>query len=304
MLAALMWRSNDTTVVPAPANHTNVSAGHQTHKSPAIIVVHPAGGVKEQTASLYAQQLSEHGFVTVAYDASHQGDSGGLPRLLEDPSERISDISSVVDWLEQQDFVDPERIAVVGICAGGGYGVAATKADHRIKALATVSGVNNGDIAREGWLGTDDPTLAADALDNVTAQLTSEAAGGEPAYAFYVPDPPTNSTPYDLVEAFDYYRTPRAQHPNSQNRMLLRSLLLILTFDAYRLADLLLTQPVLLIVGGNSGALWSTSRLNQILGGATKQVIVPNGTHMDFYDKAEYVNTAVAEIVEFFSIHV
>lgn len=80
---------------------------------------HPGGGVKEQTASLYAKKLAQEGFTTVCFDASHQGESGGEPHFLEDPSQRVSDVWSVVDYLEHLDFVDPDKIAVVGICAGG-----------------------------------------------------------------------------------------------------------------------------------------------------------------------------------------
>jgi fermentation-respiration switch protein FrsA (DUF1100 family) len=82
-------------------------------RSPAIIVMHPAGGVKERIASICAGKLSQNGFVTLAYDASYQGESSGIPHFLEDPSERISDVSCVVDYLAQQDFVDPEKIAVL-----------------------------------------------------------------------------------------------------------------------------------------------------------------------------------------------
>lgn len=168
--------------------------------------MHPAGGVKEQTASIWAEKLSQSGFVTLAHDASYQGESGGLPHFLEDPSERISDVSSVVDYLTRQHFVDPEKIAVLGICGGGGYAAAATLRDHRIKALATVSMVNNGASTRTGWYGTDDPSTMLESLEAVAPQL---AAGTEVVYQQYFPDPVTNSTPYDLVQANEYYITPR-----------------------------------------------------------------------------------------------
>lgn len=122
-------------------------------KTRAVIIVHPGGGVKEQAAALYATKLAEQGFTAVCYDASFQGESGGEPHFLEDPAERVSDVWFVVDYLQQQDFVDPDKIVVVGICAGGGYAVAAAKADHRLKAVATVSMVNigaSGEYSRQG----------------------------------------------------------------------------------------------------------------------------------------------------------
>ena len=120
-------------------------------KSPALVVVHPGGSVKEQTASLYAKKLAQEGFTTVCFNASHQGESGGEPRVLEDPLQRVSDVWSVVDYLEQSDFVGSDKIGVVGICAGGVNAVAAAKADYRLRAVATISMVNFRDSARLGW---------------------------------------------------------------------------------------------------------------------------------------------------------
>lgn len=229
-----------------------------------------------------------------------QGESGGLPHFLEDPSERISDVSSVVDYLARQDFVDPERIAVLGICGGGGYAAAATLRGHRIKALATVSMVNNGTSTRTGRYGTDDPSVMLKSLEAVAPQL---AAGTEVVYQQYFPDPVTNSTPYDLVQANEYYLTPRGQYPTSQNIMVSESLPLILGFDAFLGADSYLTQPTLLIAGADAGSLWHTERLDSMIGGATILLIVPNATHMDFYDHLEYIDPAAEDTVDFFREH-
>lgn len=268
-------------------------------KSPALVIVHPGGGVKEQTAGLYAKKLSEHGFVTVCYDASHQGESGGEPHFLEDPAQRVSDVYSVVDYLEKLDFVDSDKIAIVGICAGGGYATAASKTDHRLKALATISVVNIGDSARLGWDANEDPKQKLAAFDMAAKQVSAENNGAEPAAAPYVPPQLDDTTPPDMKEAHDYYLTPRAQHPRACNKMLIRSFPLVLNFDAFHLADLYLTQPTLLIAGEKAGSLWHTEKLDKIIGGATKKLIVPNGTHMDFYDRAEYVDLAVKNVVEF-----
>ena len=271
-----------------------------TPKLPALIIVHPGGGVKEQTAGLYARNLSQHGYMTVCYDASHQGESGGEPRFLEDPSQRVSDVYSVIDYLEKCDDVDSEKIAIVGICAGGGYATAAAKSDHRLKALATISMVNIGDSARLGWDGTEDPKQKLDAFTFAAEQISAENAGAESAVAPYVPPQLDENMPFDLRGGHEYYLTPRAQHPRACNKMLIRSFPLVLNFDAFQFADLYLTQPTLLIAGEKAGSLWHTEKLDHLIGGTAKKVIVPNATHIDFYDQEEYVDLAVKNMVEFF----
>lgn len=268
-------------------------------KSPALVIVHPGGGVKEQTAGLYAKKLAQEGFTTICYDASYQGASGGEPHFLEDPAARVSDVWSVVDYLEKLDSVDPDKIAIVGICAGGGYAVAATKSDYRLKALATVSMVNIGDSARLGWNGDEQASKHVDTLKLAAQQISSENKGAEAISAPYVPPELDDKTPYDLKEAHDYYLTPRAQHPRAANKMLLRSLPRVLNFDAFHLADIFLKQPTLLIAGEDAGSRWHTEKLDKLIGGATKKVVVPKGTHMDFYDKEPFVNPAVKDIAEF-----
>lgn len=282
--------------------HTPPSAPAQ---APGLIVVHPGGGVKEQAANVYAERLSQQGFVSVAFDALYQGSSDGLPRFLEDPDSRVSDVSAVVDYLQGLDNVDPNAIVVVGICAGGGYGIAAATTDHRIKAVAAVSLVNIGDSTRQGWLNTLNDEDVFSVLDDAEQRLQGTATGGNATFVPYLPEPGPD-TPPDLVDAWDYYRTPRGYFPTSQNVMAGASTPLLVRFDSWQFTDQYLTQPTLLIAGENADSRWQTDKIYDKVkdtnANATK-VIVPGGRHMDFYDREQYLGPALANISAFFKDH-
>lgn len=270
-----------------------------------IVVVHPGGGVKEQAAGLYARHLAEQGFVSLAFDASHQGESGGEPHFLEDPYARVEDVRAAVDYLQSLDYVDAERIGALGICAGGAYTVSAATTDYRIKAVATVSALNIGPAFRRGWYGNDGDGAAVPVLQQLAQQRTAEAQGAEQATFPYVPPEPDENTPRDLVEAGDYYLTRRAQHPNAQNTMLFtKSISRVFTFDAFNLVGDLLTQPVLIVAGSEAGSLWHSTRLyGESRSAAKRVVVVEGGTHMDFYDVPKYVERAIGEATPFFREH-
>ncbi|KAH7353744.1 Alpha/Beta hydrolase protein [Plectosphaerella cucumerina] len=276
---------------------------NSTGKAPGLVVVHPGGGVKEQAANLYAERFSKQGFVSVAFDALYQGSSEGLPRFLEDPDSRVSDVSAVVDYLQGLDNVDPNGIVVVGICAGGGYSIAAATVDHRIKAVAAVSLVNIGDSTRQGWLNTLDREDVFDVLEDAKNRLQGTATGGEPTLVNFLPEPAADVPP-DLVDAWDYYRTPRGFYPTSQNVMAGASTPLLVRFDAWQFAGKYLTQPTLLIAGEDADSRWQTDKIYDIVKdnnpNATK-ILVPGGRHMDFYDREPYVAPALANITAFFN---
>ncbi|MDL5206611.1 alpha/beta hydrolase [Streptomyces sp. ALI-76-A] len=268
-------------------------------KYPAILVVHPAGGIKEQTASLYAYRMAQQGYIALAYDASHQGQSEGQPRLLEDPAQRVEDARSAVDYLTTLRTVDRERIAALGICAGGGYAINATMTDHRIKAVAGVASFNYGDGVRQGWRGTGTAEELRAGLEDVAQERTAVANGAQPTMLPYVPDSAEGVTEPDMVEASEYYRqADRWKHENSPNRYLKSSMDKIYAFDAFDGIDTLLTQPLLLITGSEAGSKWHSDRAYKEANGEKELFVVPGGTHMSMYDKD--VNRAVPKLAEFF----
>lgn len=265
----------------------------------AIVVVHPGGGVKEQAAGLYAENLAKDGFVTLAFDSSYQGDSGGDPLFLDVPMNRVDDVYSAVDFLTTLSYVDPDRIGVAGVCAGGGYAAKAASLDHRIKAVATASAVNTGAAARKGWDGNGTVEQMRATLDAISAQRTAEAAGAQALHVPYVPALGDTSAPRDLQEAADYYLTPRAQHPNAANKMLFNAFASWIGFDAFDTVDTLLDQPLLVIAGDEAGSLWHSEELYAKALGEKELFMIKGAAHMDLYDGQGAV-TATDKMASFF----
>lgn len=291
------------------AANVHLPAGFDEGRSyAAIVCVHPGSGVKEQTAGIYAARLAERGYVAVAFDASCQGESGGEPRYAEEPAARVADVRCAVDFLTTLDYVDEQRIGVLGICAGGGYAVNAAMTDHRIKAVGTVVGVNIGRARRQAD-GSAGAALAL--LEAVGAQRTAEARGAQPLITPWTPDGPREAraagiTDIDALEAVDYYRTPRGRHDRSPNKLRFTSNASVLAFDAFHLVEELLTQPLQIIVGGRQGGFGSYQDGHDLLRRATSKkdlLVVEGATHYDLYDRPGYVAQAVEKLAAFYGEH-
>jgi uncharacterized protein len=273
---------------------------------PAIICAHPISSCKEQTASIYASKLAELGFVTLAFDASHQGASGGEPRYLENPAMRVEDFRCAVDYLMTVSYVDEARVGVLGICGGGGYAVNAAMTERRIKAVGTVVAANYGRIMREGNLTPDAALVTLDAIAN---QRTAEARGADPALITYIPASQAEVekagiTDIDIVEAVEYYTTPRGQQPGSPNKLRFAGLQAAMSFDAFHLAEHLLTQPLQIVIGSKTGAFGSHRDGYELFRRArsnNKNLFVVDGaSHYDLYDKPECVEQAMGKLGPFF----
>lgn len=292
-------RNMGTTIV---ANLFKPAGFDANRECAAVVVTHPFGGVKEQTSGLYAQRLAEEGFITLAYDASYQGESGGEPRLMEVPAQRLDDISCAIDFLVKHRQVDPERIGSLGICAGGSYALCNAATEMRVKAVAAVSTFNLGEARREG-MGTISFAERIKRLKDAAAARSREARGEPAQLMAVVPDTPagfTASTPQLYREGYDYYRTPRAQHPNSPNRYTLSSLPLQMAFFPFDQLDTISPRPLLVIAGSKADTLfWSQDAFRKAKEPRELHVIA-GASHMDMYDRPQFVVPAVAKLADFF----
>lgn len=266
---------------------------------PTILSIHPAGSVKEQSAGLYAHHLAENGFVTLAFDATYAGESGGTPHWSEAPYERVEDIRYAIDYLVTLPFVDERRIGALGLCAGGGYVIATAPTERRIRAVAGVSAADIGAANRESWLRGRTVKEQIALLEDVAEQRTREARGAELMKVYMCPEPDENTAP-SFREGYEYYRTSRAWHPRADNFYLRRSQATKMAFSAIENINLL-TQPVLLVVGEKADSEWQTERFYRALPGKDKEVFtVPGYSHIDLYDKPGAVNPAIKKLTAFF----
>ena len=271
----------------------------------ALVITTPGSNVKEQIGAFYGERMSERGFITLTFDPSYQGESGGDPRDLEDPAARVEDIRCAVDFLTTLPYVGEGRIGILGVCAGGGYAANAAMTEHRIKAVGTVVAVNLGRAYRQAVV---EAGAVVKGLEEAGRQRTLEARGGEPRREKWLPDSPEEAkaegiTDPDTLEAVDYYRTPRSFNKNSTNRRLFIGDALVLGFDAFHLVGELLTQPVQVIVGGRLGTTFSFEDGKQLWERATNKkdfFVIEGAGHYDMYDVPQYVDQAVERLDGFY----
>lgn len=282
--------------VYTPANYNT------SKKYPAVVVAHPNGGIKEQTAGLYAQRLAESGYITIAADAAYQGASGGEPRHTDKPQFRTEDIRGMVDYISQYAGVDANQIGALGICGGGGYTLKASQSDKRIKAVATLSMFNSGEVRRNGFQNAQLNTIQ-ERLKLASEARAQEAAGGKITYsgAASVTDEEIEKTPTDLYrEGFVYYYRTHA-HPNSTFLYTTSSLLDLMTWDATAEIELI-DQPLLMMAGSKADTKYMTDEaFKKATNAKDKELFVIDGaTHIQTYWKPEYVNQAVNKLTGFF----
>ncbi|MGM5629924.1 alpha/beta hydrolase [Apibacter raozihei] len=282
--------------VYTPANYNS------SKEYPAVVVAHPNGGIKEQTAGLYAQRLAEAGYITIAADAAYQGASGGEPRHTDNPAYRTEDIRGMADYISQYPGIDTHRLGALGICGGGGYTLKAVQSDKRFKAVATLSMFNSGEVRRNGFQNSQLSTIQ-ERLKKAS-EARAKQANGEIIYAGVasVTDEEIAKTPKGLYrEGYEYYYRTHA-HPNSTFLYTMSSLLDLMTWDATANMDLI-EQPLLIIAGSEADTKYMTDEaFAKATNAKNKDLFVVDGaTHIQTYWKPEYVDQIVAKLVNFYN---
>lgn len=261
----------------------------KSKKYPALVVGHPFGGVKEQTSGLYAQKMAERGFITVAFDASHYGESGGEPRHVEVPGTRVEDFSAAVDFLSNHPLVDPERIGVIGICGGGGYSVSAAQIDHRMKAIATISMYDMGRARRQGLGDAISYEQRMKTLTETARQRTIEFNNGPRRDIGAIKEVLDENDTDNTREFFDYYRTERGQHPRSTSYYTFTSLAPMMNFFPFVQIETISPRPLLFCVGERAVSAYFSEDAYAKAAEPKELHVVPGASHVDLYDRPEYM---------------
>jgi len=262
-------------------------------KLPAIAVSGPFGAVKEQSSGLYAQELAERGFVTIAFDPSFTGESGGMPRRVASPDINTEDFSAAVDFLTSQANVDKERIGILGICGWGGIAIESAINDPRIKATVASTMYDMTRVSANGYFDADNSADKRNAMRKALAdQRTADYAAGAYQRAGGVVDPLPEDAPQFVKDYYDYYKTSRGYHPrsgNSTDGWNTTSTLPFINFKFFEYADEL-ENAVMIVHGDKAHSYYFGKDTFVKLKGDNKRFLTVKGAnHCDLYDRKDVI---------------
>ncbi|WP_237571781.1 alpha/beta hydrolase [Mycolicibacterium lacusdiani] len=258
-------------------------------KNAAMVVGHPMGAVKEQSANLYATKMAEQGFVTMSLDLSYWGESDGQPRNLVAPDVYTEDFSAAVDYLRTQSFVDTERIGALGVCGSGSFVISAAKIDPRIKAVATVSMYDMGGANRNGLRNSVTPEQRQQILAAAAAQRDVEFAGGDVEYTGGTPEELTDQSTAIDREFYDFYRTARGNSPATTTHPTLSSNVRFMNFYPFEGIETISPRPMLFITGDQAHSREFSEQAYQLAAEPKQLVTVPGAGHVDLYDRVDLI---------------
>ena len=271
-------------------------------KLPAIAVSGPFGAVKEQSSGLYAQTMAERGFLTIAFDPSYTGESGGMPRNTASPDINTEDFQAAVDYLSVQENVDPERIGIIGICGWGGMALSAAAIDTRIKATVTSTMYDMTRVIAKGYFDSADSAQARHKLrETLNAQRTADYRAGEYARGGGVADPLPDDAPSFVKDYHAYYKTARGYHKrslNSNDGWNVTSSLSFINMPLLRYSDEI--RGAVLVIHGEKAhsCYFSRDAFERLKGDNKELLIIPGASHTDLYDQKSII--PFEKIAEFF----
>lgn len=271
----------------------------------AIAVSGPFGAVKEQAAGLYAQTMAERGFLTIAFDPSFTGESGGQTRYVASPDINTEDFQAAVDFLSVQENVDPEKIGIIGICGWGGMAVNAAAVDTRIKATVASTMYDMTRVNAKGYFdGEDSEEARYEKRRAMNAQRIEDYKKGSYALAGGVVDPMPEEAPFYFKDYHNYYKTKRGYHArslNSNGGWNVTSPLSFLNMPILQYADEI-RSAVMLVHGEKAHSCYFSKDVYKILKGDNKElVIIPDAVHTDLYDRLDVI--PFDKIEQFFRTH-
>lgn len=259
---------------------------------PAIAISGPFGAVKEQASGLYAQTLAQRGFITLAFDPSYTGESGGEPRNVASPDINTEDFSAAVDYLSNREDVNPERIGILGICGFGGFGLNAAAIDTRIKATVTSTMYDMTRVTAHGYFDSMDEKARQELRKSLNKQRTEDFKTGTFAKAPGLPEKLTGDEPQFVQDYYGYYKTPRGFHErsiNSNGNWNVTSSLSLLNMPILRYSDEI--QSAVLIIHGEKAhsRYFSEDAFKKLKGDNKELYIVPDANHVDLYDNLKKI---------------
>ena len=261
-------------------------------KMAAIAVSGPFGAVKEQASGLYAQTMAERGFLTLAFDPSFTGESGGQPRNVASPDINTEDFSAAVDYLTTRSDVDADRIGIIGICGFGGMGINAAAMDTRIKATVASTMYDMSRVTANGYFDSMDADARYELRSKLNEQRTKDAQSGTIASAGGLPDKLSGNEPQFVKDYYDYYKTKRGYHPRSLNGGAgwnTTSALSFMTMPLLQYAGEI-RNAVLLIHGEKAHSRYfSEDTFKKLTGDNKELMIIPNASHVDLYDRMDII---------------
>lgn len=260
---------------------------------PAIAVCGPFGAVKEQSSGLYAQTMAEYGFLTLAFDPSFTGESGGMPRYVASPDINTEDFCAAVDFLSVQENVDPDRIGIIGICGWGGMAINAAALDTRIKATVASTMYDMTRVNANGYFDSENTEAARyEKKKTMNAQRSQDYKNGTYALAGGVVDPLPEDAPQFVKDYYAYYKTPRGYHPrslNSNNGWNVTSSLSFMNMPILQYSHEI-RSAVLLVHGEKAHSRYFSETAYQKLTGDNKELmLIPGANHVDLYDNMDMI---------------